>query len=97
MEAICADIGVFLAAHGKDYTVIPNREAAGGDRILGARRPAVVLLAGCRQQVRASATWVSIAAVFRCPMKASAAFLPPFTPKLTTPQEPFGRYFFAVS
>ena len=46
MEAICADIGVFLAAHGKDYTVIPNREAAVETAILGARRPAVVLLAG---------------------------------------------------
>ena len=46
VEAICADIGVFLAAHGKDYTVIPNREAAVETAILGARRPAVVLLAG---------------------------------------------------
>ena len=45
VEAICADIGVFLAAHGKDYTVIPNREAAVETAILGARRPAVVLLA----------------------------------------------------
>lgn len=46
VEAICADIGVFLTAHGKDYTVIPNREAAVETAILGARRPAVVLLAG---------------------------------------------------
>ena len=46
VEAICADIGVFLAAHGKDYTVIPNREAAVETAILGARRPGVVLLAG---------------------------------------------------
>lgn len=46
VEAICADIGVFLAAHGKDYTVIPNREAAVETAILGALRPAVVLLAG---------------------------------------------------
>lgn len=46
VEAICADIGVFLAAHGKDYTVIPNREAAGGDRHPGRPPPAVVLLAG---------------------------------------------------
>ena len=46
VEAICADIGVFLTAHGKDYTVIPNREAAVETAILGALRPAVVLLAG---------------------------------------------------
>ena len=46
VEAICADIGVFLTAHGKDYTVIPNREKAVEEAILGARRPAVVLLAG---------------------------------------------------
>ena len=46
VEAICADIGVVLAAPGKDYTVIPNREAAVETAILGARRPAVVLLAG---------------------------------------------------
>lgn len=39
VEAICADIGVFLAAHGKDYTVIPNREAAVETAILGARPP----------------------------------------------------------
>ena len=67
------------------------------------RRPApssfiwrwVVLDAGCRQQVRASATCVSIAAIFRRPMKSSAALRPPFTPKDTTPQEPPGRYFCA--
>ena len=46
VEAICADIGVFLAAHGKEYTVIPNRERAVETAILGANRPAVVLLAG---------------------------------------------------
>ena len=46
VEAICADIGVFVSAHGKDYTVIPNREAAVERAILGASRPAVVLLAG---------------------------------------------------
>ena len=46
VEAICADIGVFVSAHGKDYTVIPNREMAVEQAILGANRPAVVLLAG---------------------------------------------------
>ena len=46
VEAICADIGVFVSAHGKDYTVIPNREMAVEQAILGSKRPAVVLLAG---------------------------------------------------
>ena len=46
VEAICADIGVFLQRHGKAYTVVPNREQAVEQAILGARRPAVVLLAG---------------------------------------------------
>lgn len=43
---ICRDIGVFLTAHGKDYTVVPNRELAVEEAVLKARRPAVVLLAG---------------------------------------------------
>ena len=46
VEAICADIGVFVSAHGKGYTVIPNREMAVEQAILGSKRPAVVLLAG---------------------------------------------------
>ena len=46
VEANCADIGVFLQRHGKAYTVVPNREQAVEQAILGARRPAVVLLAG---------------------------------------------------
>ena len=46
VEDICADIGVFLRRWGKDYTVIPNREQAVETAILGAARPAVVLLAG---------------------------------------------------
>ena len=46
VEAICADIGRFIAAHGKDYAVIPDRPAAVREAVLGARRPAVVLLAG---------------------------------------------------
>ena len=46
VEAICADIGVFVSAHGKTYTVVPNREQAVEQAILGARAPAVVLLAG---------------------------------------------------
>ena len=51
--------------------------------------------AGCRQQVRESATWVSIEPSFRCFIKISAAFLPPWRPKEITPQEPLGRYFCA--
>lgn len=39
VEAICADIGVFLQRHGKAYTVVPNREQAVEQAILGARRP----------------------------------------------------------
>ena len=35
--------------------------------------------------MRASATWVSIAAIFRFPINFSAAARPPLTPKLTTP------------
>ena len=54
-------------------------------------------LAGCRQQVRASATWVSMAAIFSSFIKASAALRPPFTPKDTTPQVPLGMYFCARS
>ena len=54
-----------------------------------------VELAGWRQQVRASATWVAMAPRRRCFMKVSAAVRPPFTAKLTTPQEPWGRYFSA--
>ena len=54
-----------------------------------------VELAGFRQQVRASATWVSMAASFRCFMKVLAASRPPFSSKDTTPQEPWGRYFSA--
>ena len=46
VEAICADIGVFLRRWNKDYTVIPRREQAVEAAILGADRPAVVLLAG---------------------------------------------------
>ena len=56
-----------------------------------------VELAGWRQQVLASATWVAMAPSLRDFIKVSAAFRPPFTPKDTTPQEPLGRYFRAVS
>ena len=52
VEAICADIGRYLRAHGKEYTVIPDREEAVAEAIMGCRTPAVVLLAGkgCEQQ-----------------------------------------------
>lgn len=43
---ICADIGRYLAAHQKGYTVIPDREQAISAAILEAERPAVVVLAG---------------------------------------------------
>lgn len=46
VEDICNHIGVFLKKWNKDYTVIPNREQAVETAILGADRPAVVLLAG---------------------------------------------------
>ena len=51
--------------------------------------------AGFRQQVRASATCVSMAASFRFFMKVLAAARPPARPKDTTPQLPLGRYFSA--
>ena len=54
-----------------------------------------VVEAGLRQQVRASATWVSMAASFKRRMKTPAASRPPFSSKDTTPQEPWGRYFSA--
>lgn len=54
-----------------------------------------VALAGCSTQVRASATWVAIWARRRFFMNVSAAARPPATPKLTTPQDPSGRYFAA--
>ena len=54
-----------------------------------------VELAGWRQQVRESATWVSIEPSFKCFIKVSAPFLPDLRPKEITPQEPFGRYFCA--
>ena len=41
------------------------------------------------------ATWGAMVPSFSRAMKASAACRPPFTPKLTTPQEPLGRYFWA--
>ena len=56
-----------------------------------------VELAGCRQHVRASATCVSIAAIFSAAMKRSAASRPPASSNDTTPHEPFGRYFSANS
>ena len=52
-----------------------------------------VVEAGCRQQVCESATCVSMAATWSLLITASAAARPPLTPKLTTPHEPFGRYF----
>ncbi len=46
VEDICRDIGVFLTAHAKPYTVVPNRELAVEHAILKAHLPAVILLAG---------------------------------------------------
>ena len=54
-------------------------------------------VAGLRQHVLASATCVSIAASFKFFINFSAASLPPFISKETTPQPPFGIYFLAVS
>lgn len=46
VEGICADIGRYLAAHGKTWTVIPDRPQAVAEAIRGAETPAVVVLAG---------------------------------------------------
>ena len=54
-----------------------------------------VVLAGWRQQVRRSATWVTTEASSRLSMNLVAASRPPFTPKDTTPQVPWGIYFLA--
>lgn len=43
---ICAEIGRFVTARGKDFTVIPDREEAVERAILEAETPAVVVLAG---------------------------------------------------
>ena len=43
---ICDDIGRYLTAYGKEYTVIPDREEAVDAAILDAGRDAVVVLAG---------------------------------------------------
>ena len=51
VEAICADIGRYISAHGKTFTVVPDREEAVAEAVLRCRTPAVVLLAGkgCEQ------------------------------------------------
>lgn len=54
-----------------------------------------VWLAGCRTQVLASATWVTIAIIFNLSIKPTETSLPPFKPKEITPQVPFGMYFCA--
>ena len=46
---------------------------------------------------RKKAKTAKSADAFMAQMPSSAAFRPPLTPKLTTPQEPFGRYFCARS
>ena len=53
--------------------------------------------AGWSTQVLASATWVAMEASFSPAINFSAAARPPFTPKMTTPQVPLGRYFLARS
>ena len=54
-----------------------------------------VVEAGCRRQVRASATWVRMAPSRMESMSLVAAARPPLTPKETTPQVPRGMYFCA--
>ena len=56
-----------------------------------------VLVAGWSTQVLASATWVAMEARRRPAMNREAPSRPPFTPKDTTPQVPWGRYFRARS
>lgn len=46
VEDICADIGRYITAQDRLYTVIPDREQAISTAILEASRPAVVVLAG---------------------------------------------------
>lgn len=46
VEEICREIGSYITPFGKRYTVIPDREEAVSTAILGARGPAVVVLAG---------------------------------------------------
>ena len=46
VEAICDDIGRYIAPHGKTWTAIPDREKAISTAVLEAERPAVVVLAG---------------------------------------------------
>ena len=54
-----------------------------------------VVLAGWSTQVRRSATWVTTEAISRLSINLVAASRPPFTPKDTTPQVPWGMYFWA--
>ena len=54
-----------------------------------------VVIEGQRQQLFASATWVSIAINYRFVINFSAASLPPLISNETTPEHPFGRYFSA--
>lgn len=46
VESICADIGRYIAPHGKTWATIPDREKAISAAILEAEGPAVVVLAG---------------------------------------------------
>jgi len=46
VEAICAQIGTYIAPFGKSWTVIPDREAAIRTAIQGAAQGGVVVLAG---------------------------------------------------
>ena len=52
-----------------------------------------VVEAGCRQQVCESGDVRLDGCDLELAHHASAAARPPLTPKLTTPHEPFGRYF----
>lgn len=82
-----------LKAAGQPHKVGRNAAAASSLSFIWR----CVVLAGCRQHVRASATCVSMEASFRWLINRSAAALPPLTPNEMTPQEPFGRYFCASS
>lgn len=52
VTAICAEIGGYITPFGKDYTVIPDREAAVKAAIQGAPSPAVIVLAGKGSETR---------------------------------------------
>jgi UDP-N-acetylmuramoyl-L-alanyl-D-glutamate--2,6-diaminopimelate ligase len=50
VEAICAEVGRVIAAAGKDYAIIADREEAVRQALTDSPRPGVVVLAGRGRQ-----------------------------------------------